>query len=429
MAAAQEGRRLAVTGAIGFTLKLAGSGLTFAAAIALARMLGPRDFGLYSVAFASASLAGTIAGQGLPLLATRAVASYLATDRWEALRGLLRDSAARTLTWATVVAAVGALAGLATTTSTGLAPTVVLLAAACVPLASLNALRAGVVRGLGHPILADAPEQLVQPITLLSSVGIAFLAAGHLTPSICLAIQWLSAAVALAAGYAILLRVRPASLVAAPRAATDNEWMHGAWSSLAVVAGALFESQLSLYMLGWLRSASDAGHFQAARQVMQLVSLGLVAITLPLQAKLSAAWARGDLPQAQSLTTAAARVGFGFALAAAAVLVPLAGWILRLYGPDYEVAANALRILLAGQLVNAAAGPCGVVLGMTGHIGRAPGGILIAVLLNSAVGLLAIPALGPAGAAIASATGMAAYNLVWARRARRSTGLITPVTG
>jgi O-antigen/teichoic acid export membrane protein len=291
----------------------------------------------------------------------------------------------------------------------------------------MNTLRAAVVRGLGHPVLADIPEQLVQPAILLAALGILVWSSRGLSPASALFAQWLAAVTGLAVGYAIFRLAQPAELATAKTLAASGAWMAGSWASLSVTAGALLEGQLALYLLSWLRNAEDAGHFQAARQIVLLVSFGLVAITLPLQAKLAAAWAVGDLGQAQRLTSAAAQIGFGVALAATIILVPTADWVLGLYGPDYRIAADALRILLVGQLINAAAGPCGVVLGMTGHIHRAPPGILAGLATNAAIAWVAIPYLGLIGAAIAAASGVATYNILWAFRSWQSTKLYTPV--
>ena len=85
--------------------------------------------------------------------------------------------------------------------------------------------------------------------------------------------------------------------------------------------------------------------------------------------------------------------------------------VLEAFGPGYEVGATPLRIMLLGQTVNVATGGVAFVLVMAGFTGLDLADNLLAggVLFALAIPLAA--AVGPTGAAAASAAALAAVNM------------------
>jgi O-antigen/teichoic acid export membrane protein len=150
-----------------------------------------------------------------------------------------------------------------------------------------------------------------------------------------------------------------------------------------------------------------------------VVVMGLVAINLPLQPKLAAAWFRGDRETSQRLVTEATRLGTTVALASALVLIPFAEFVLRIYGDEYLGAANALRILVVGQFINAASGPCALVLAATGKQKFTLYGIGLGLVASIAIVLILVPQYGAVGAALGAMMGFLVWNVsltYWAWR-------------
>lgn len=73
---------LIVTALGGFGLKIGAAVLGFVNGIIIARLLGPREFGIYTLLMATSALAATIATLGLPSLITRQLATYIAKEQW-----------------------------------------------------------------------------------------------------------------------------------------------------------------------------------------------------------------------------------------------------------------------------------------------------------------------------------------------------------
>jgi O-antigen/teichoic acid export membrane protein len=84
-------------------------------------------------------------------------------------------------------------------------------------------------------------------------------------------------------------------------------------------------------------------------------------------------------------------------------------------------------ILALGQLVNAATGPCGTVLNMSGRVGLNMADNIAALLLNVLLNLWLIPAYGIIGAAVAWAVSLAVVNVARVLQVRAVTGAL-PVT-
>ena len=85
---------------------------------------------------------------------------------------------------------------------------------------------------------------------------------------------------------------------------------------------------------------------------------------------------------------------------------------LRAFGPGYESGETTLRILLVGQLVNAATGSVGFILIMVGRTGLdlLDNALAVAVLVGLAAPLAS--GHGMEGAAIAAAVAIGGVNLI-----------------
>ena len=85
---------------------------------------------------------------------------------------------------------------------------------------------------------------------------------------------------------------------------------------------------------------------------------------------------------------------------------------LSVFGDEFVVGADALRILGLGMLVAAAFGPVDFVLLMRGQSGRSLGNITLALAVNVILDLVLVPDYGIEGAAIAWVAGAIVYRLL-----------------
>lgn len=408
-------------------LKFGAAGLGFLNALLLARLLGPSQFGIYSISLAAVNFAATLAALGLPMLATREAAASAERREWNKLKGLLRFAHQSIFLASLVILGGSAALLLGGFFSLNVPYELTVVAMVLVPMGAFNQLRAGMLRGLHLVILADTPDLLVRPLVMLVLIGGAYLALTHAPAVYAMSMQLGATSLALIVGSWWLLIRQPVPFkIAAPeRPQRTLLFEAGPFLGIAII-GAL-EGQISLYLLGYLGGAAQAGLFQAANQLVTLIALGLVAVNVPLQPRLAAAWASGDKTQVQRLVTYAARVGTAIAVPSALLLFALSKSMLGLYGPDYVHAGPALQVLAVGQIVNALAGSCGILLMMTGHQRTVSQGTALALVLNVIVAYFAVPKLGVLGAALASALGLCIWNAYLATYARIKLGINTTV--
>ena len=393
-------------------------------------MLGPSEYGVYSILMASAVFLGTAAALGWPALATREAARASAIDNAGALRGVTLVSLASVgivgigiALVATLVVTSGA-GGMFASPHTGIFP--VLAAGMLVPLTALSLVRAGLLRGLHKVIRADFPDLVLRPLVvvlLIAAVGLH----GHGNKlSSMMAFQLIAATLALLVGLGLLaptlsIRVLP---VYPPR------WLRAALPFWLIAEIGLLVSQAPLYLLGVLSNAAQAGLFSIAGQIAGTMALCVISIEMPLQARMAQAWARNDLEGLERLARSAARLGLSISATMAVALLFFPHAILSIVGSNYEPAAPALRILAIGQLLYAMSGPCRVVLSMSGNEKTVLVAAFGALLVTIAMAVALIPVAGAAGAALAVALGTGALNgtlqLVSWKRLRISTSPIFP---
>lgn len=395
--------------------------------IILARLLGPANFGAYSVALSLVNFFATLALLGIPMLATRDIAVDAERERWNRLRGLMRASE-RWVMFAVLVI-LGVFSILATAIAFDYAVTwiEVLIFAALVASVSFGQLRASFLRGLNKVVLADVPELFVRPVVGFILLAAIYVAIGYASVTLALGVQITASGIALVFISRWLVAKQPSALKTALPKELEVRWLMGALPFLAIGVITTLQGQLSLYILAYSSGSEQAGVFQAASQFTTVISVGLVSVNIPMQPRLSVAWAKNDKIELQRLLTIAARISTGFAILAVLGLLVFAEPILLLYGVEYAEGANALRILAIGQLFNAMAGACGVLLSMTGNQVIVMRGTLIALVANALVGILLIPQLESVGAAIAVAIAIATWNILFAAYALTKLGLNTTV--
>lgn len=406
-------------------LKILGAAFGLLNGILFARLLGPAEFGVYSIVMAAVTLLSTLAVLGLPSLVTREVAVHHSKAQWNLLKGVLVTSHRWVLLSSLSLVLAGT--GIAFGFMSGYPLTVAGWTAALllIPLMAFNQLRAALLRGLHWVVAADIPELVVRP--MLVTLGIAIVYALSITAdsNAALSVQAASVLVALLVGSWLLARRVPRQIKHVQAEHRRKNWLQGSGIFLTITIVGMLENQLPLYMLGAISKSEDAALFQVAIQIVGVVVLGLSAVNLPLQPKLASAWGQGNKIQAQQLVSESARMGSILAIAAALIIMPFAEQVLSIYGQQYTASAWALRILVVGQIINALSGSCGVVLAMTGHQKLLLMGLILALLVNLLVTTFAIPKLGVLGAAMATTVSLLLWNMLLMLFAWKKTGLRT----
>lgn len=155
---------------------------------------------------------------------------------------------------------------------------------------------------------------------------------------------------------------------------------------------------------------------------MPLVLSAINAATGPTLARLHSKGEHANLARVVRMSALAGAAGAGATLLLFAFLGHA---ILNIvFGFAYLAAWAPLMVLCIGQFTNAAMGPVGLVLNMTGHEKDTTVGFMASALANVALNAVLIPRMGLLGAALATSTSTVLWNVVLAWRVKRRLGFL-----
>jgi O-antigen/teichoic acid export membrane protein len=176
----------------------------------------------------------------------------------------------------------------------------------------------------------------------------------------------------------------------------------------------------------FLPSEAVALYFAVTRvtQMLEFVRYSASAATAPRFAALAATQQTGELRRLIAIVTLATTA---LILAGAIFLSLAAAPLLSLFGSDFASAAWLVPILASGMVVACLSGPGEDVLTMLGQERACAFSYAAALLLSISLLFWLVPALGLAGAALASAAAMACRSLMLALYAYKRLGIILPL--
>lgn len=439
-------------GGASLVLKLAGVAFGLLSGVALARLLGVEQYGVYAFVISVMTVLAVPAQVGLPILVIRETASALANNtpgrmvaiwRW-AQRLVLALSAVLTVLFVAVLVWRGrggpdsggdlipdqAYNQFATEGVGAIGSVPFVYALPLVPLVALGMIRGAALRGLGRVIAGQMPEQLLRPLFLALAVAIYWVLTGPATSTTAqtaLMLNVAAAALAFLVGAAMLQRARPAGIRPEPL----DMGMQVTLLRSAVIFGLttgmqVINSNTDIVMLGFLSESADVGHYRIAVTGAGIVVLGLTSVNAVIMPRVVGLMKAGDREALQELVTQSILLQLGAALAVGAVLVVFGrSLIVLLYGVDFAPAYPYLVVLVVGNLMNAYFGPVALLLNMSGFERDTLAGVATGALCNIVLNLTLIPLYGPLGAAVATATSMVVWNAILFWRTYRRLGIIT----
>lgn len=237
------------------------------------------------------------------------------------------------------------------------------------------------------------------------------------------ALALIAAAMTLATlvGAAMLWRALPPPPAHAPTA-TKAPLLATGLSLFSLELVQLCISAAPPFVLGIAASTDEVGLYAIAWRVVLVIYMFVSGVASMVSPRFARLYALGDRP---GLAREAGKaIGFALALAVLPILVVTLEPrpILALFGPHFEPAASALRILLIGQLAATLTTTTPELLGMTGYARSLLKVNAVALLLLVAgLALLSGP-LGADGAALATAATMVASAAMVTLAAQRKLG-------
>ncbi|MEV0998224.1 lipopolysaccharide biosynthesis protein [Nonomuraea sp. NPDC050202] len=199
-------------------------------------------------------------------------------------------------------------------------------------------------------------------------------------------------------------------------------WRYTAPRSVAGAIQAVFQ-RVDIVIVAVLAGPAQAAVYTAATRFKVVGQLANQGLAQTVQAGLVRALADGERERAGELYQAATAwlvlLTWPVWLAYAAA----APWVLRLFGPAYEVAVPVALVLAGTMMVATACGMVDVVLTAAGHTGTSLANLLAAISCTVLLDLALIPAHGALGAVAGWAGGVIVKNLLPLWQLHRRYGL------
>jgi O-antigen/teichoic acid export membrane protein len=415
-------RRMLVSASVTAILQGLSGAMAFALTVLLARFLGSGGYGRYAVAFAWSSLLGVPAILGLNAYLVRGIAVYEVREQWSLMKGLLYRTNQLVLLASTTIAICGTLVAVTSLSPSFRGPFCV--AMLLVPITTLTLLRQGAMQAFGRVVSGQIPEYLIRPLLIIAGVVALNLAGrGVLTPTTALAVNVTGVAVAFVIGAWLLRRALPVSLRTVRPEFVTQEWLRASLPMMLISGVWMANNYITIVIVGSVDGSRAAGVYSVVQKSAEVIVILLYATNMPLAPAIARLHTRGDRQGLEHTTEHMARATLLVSAPVAAAFMIFPHIYLNLFGRSFHTGATALIILAFGQLINAAAGPSGNVLMMTGKERIAVRGVAAGLLANIVLAVVLVPLLGVTGGAIAFASSLVLWNAVLVILARRLVGV------
>ncbi|HVO81120.1 MAG TPA: flippase [Terriglobales bacterium] len=398
--------RLASGAGVALGGRIAGRGIRLLLDIALARLLGPAQFGLYAIGWTITRMVTLFTPLGLDAGVIRFGAKY-----WREDKSTFRQVLSKSLLFASLSGLIfgGVFYGAARWIGEGIFHSaqmteVVKGFALAFPLATILKVAAATTRISQRMKFSVIAEDISQPAwDLLLVLAFALLWTRSLAAAIVACIVSHGLAAALARWYAQRLFPNVGSPVAASRFDGKQLLAFSLPASLTGVFGVMI-IWVDRLLVGYYRPNADVGIYQAASQVsiaFAIILGAMNAIFSPMTADL---FHRGELRRLEEIFRISTKWGLYLSLPLFLVTFFASHEVMiALFGAPYVAGWSVLVILALGQVFNAGTGPVGMLLVMAGYQNRM---FLVSgtmFVLSVVMGIVLIPRYGMVGAATATA--------------------------
>jgi O-antigen/teichoic acid export membrane protein len=423
---------LARNGVAAGVIKLASAGLSFLMLAAAAMVTDERQFGLYSTAYAGASLVSFFSLVGQHAVVLRFWPQYAGNDDQPAANALMARAMLVALVGLVLSSLlVGAIAFLP------LAPDVPEWCALCLATAVLvfalgwSEFTACALRAKNALFSGLLPRDI-----FWRTAGIAaFAATGLLTTGMsAVAATYLTALLLIACVLPqsiTLLRDTFGAARGTLSAAQKAEFASVTFGLWGVTALPPALSQASTLLVALILEPEAAGAIFVADRIMRLAILALTGINQAVAPQISGSFYRGDRPHVQRVTGLTAMGGFSVALLMLAIFVLFGKPILAIFEPAYATdSIHAVLVILGiGALVGTACGPTELLLQLTGLQKALFRTLIVVNSAGLALTALLTYGMGPIGAALGIAGTLMAWCLTGVTIARRRLGIDPSILG
>ena len=392
-------------------LYFVGIPLLLIANIILARTLSVSEYGTFGFVISMATVLAIPVSGGLTLLLTREVAGYVQKNNWAAYRGVVFAA----YFWVLLAcSAIGLLYFIWTILLGNIPNEQLIISFLLVPLLALNAIRQGILRGLGCPVLAEAPSQIFQPALII--IGYLSLTWLGLSTSK-FALWWYLTAVGIVFCLAsvMLWRVQPTAVREAGFDTSDNSrWKRAFFPLMLMSAATLLGAQIAIIISGFMGQEEVVAYLRVAERGAIVIIIPFHILGAIVGPHLVDAINHGGIGKQKAVIQQSARLMLITSLPIGIVIVFAGAQILKLlFGTPYDQASYLPMVIVSvTQIASMSFGHIGILLTMAGREKLILASQLVALSVNVSLCLILIGPYGAVGASLAVSAGVVASTLM-----------------
>lgn len=183
-------------------------------------------------------------------------------------------------------------------------------------------------------------------------------------------------------------------------------------------------SQVDLIILGYFSSPSEVAIYKIGFTWAALLTFAMTAIDAVVFPKIALSFKEGALKKIEPQIKKATQLSFGFALILTVVLFLFGElMIIKFYGDQYKGAAEIIKVLCIGQLINTFTGPVHGILNLTGNEKTVTKVSILFALAACLLHSISAKFFGAEGVAITNAIILSALNISLLICTRAKTGI------
>ncbi|TSA49907.1 MAG: flippase [Sphingobacteriales bacterium] len=186
------------------------------------------------------------------------------------------------------------------------------------------------------------------------------------------------------------------------------------------VAFSLFLTALLQVVRGWTDTIfigrygteADVGIYKVAFRIATITSLTLTAFLLTVAPKIAELHAKGEMKRLAAVVQNTTKLIFWTSAPVLILFIFLPNFFMGIFGTEFLVGELVLVILSVGQFINAATGPVGNLLMMTGKQDVNRNIVILTTIFTVILNAIVIPVYGIIGASIVNVIGIILYNVI-----------------
>ena len=375
--------------------------LAYLTQIFLARWLGPKYFGYYSMAATVGILLSMLGSLGFPMSMGRFLPQYLGEKSYGYYKGMFSYTTRMALLTSALLCAVA----FPFLTFTGMPSDevhVMWLALALVPLSALGDVVGPTLKSQKLWLETFLPKMLLAPALLLASAWVMHQRLGDLTAGHMMAALVFATAASVGLEW-FFYKTKSLKEIKQAKALEDSrKWLHASLPTLVVMLFGVIVNRADLILVGVIVGHHEAGIYAVALFTAELVSLFKNAGKTVIPSIIGPLFYKKDYESIQVLGGYLSRLAFICTLIGAGVIAVFGHQLLGIFGAEFTAGYQALLILLVMQLLRAASGVPGLLLIMTNKQTELVKVYSLSVVVQITLLAVLLPKHGILGAAIAT---------------------------